>query len=126
MQFLRKIFGPKSGSMAVERPQDRTYDSPPVKTGEWSIIVDKNGDEVIDRPPGNNDFLMRPSVEYDFRGTIPKFDPTQYATEQERFGAATEHAMRAHKNEALLKKAMFLLSRRNERRRRGRHVRLRQ
>lgn len=117
MSILKRLFGSKNGLSAIERPQDIAGNAPPVKTGEWSIIVDKNGDEVTNRPPSNDDFLARPAIKYKFRGTIPKFNPNQYTDQNKRYGAAMEHSMRAHKNEALLKKAVFLLSQTDDGRR---------
>ncbi|NCO03463.1 MAG: hypothetical protein GW903_04655 [Alphaproteobacteria bacterium] len=106
-----------SAPAAAPRPQDRQFDGPPIPTGEWGLIVNKFGDPVIGRKPDGTDFIARYPLEYDYRGTIPAYDPHKYKTREERIAAGMAHAVRDHQNRTLLKKAVFLLSQTDDGRR---------
>lgn len=95
----------------------KTPNEPPVPTGEWSVIVDKQGNPLNERPAAIGDMLARRPVQYHYGGTIPGYKPDNSKSITENMAARTEYEMRSIENRALLDKAIFLLSQTDDGRR---------
>lgn len=89
--------------------------SAPMPSGEWSIIVDQNGDKVTTRQPVATDMLARPSVAVLFGGTLPKFEGT--GDRLKNLPGLIDYETRAQANKEYLDKAIFLLSQTDDGRR---------
>lgn len=107
---LKRIFRGTGAFAPADLPENRVFDEAPKPVPPYTRIVDKNGDEIVGRKPDGRDFLARPPVPFEYAGTIPKFNPNDYHSFQEKMGAAMEHAARASINKQNIEKAVFLLS----------------
>lgn len=109
MSIFSGIFGRSAG---IKPPKE-----PPVPTGEWRLIVDKQGNPVTDRTPAAGDMLARQPISYNYGGTIPGYKPDKSKSITENMAARTQYEMRSIENRALLDKAIFLLSQTDDGRR---------
>jgi len=107
MSWLKNIFGPSARKSYFPPP---TADGPPQPEGNWSIIVDENGDRVTDRPAAATDFIARRPVEYIDGGTEPAFKKDPRLSEPENAQNLVAYEIRSQKNKEHLQKAVFLLS----------------
>lgn len=107
---LKRIFSGTGALAPADLPENRVFDDAPKLSPPYSLIVDKNGDEIIGRKPNGGDFIARHPVDYDYAGTIPKFNPNDHHSLQDKMGAAMEYAARDYRNKQNLQKAVFLLS----------------
>ena len=114
---LRRVFWGTGARAPIDMPENRVFDEAPTPAYSYSRIVDKNGDEIIGRQPNGGDFLARAPVHYNYGGTIPKFNPADYPTLQDKMAAAMEYAARDYRNKQNIDKAVFLLSQTNDGRR---------
>lgn len=118
MSLIRKLFG--FAGQDNHLPPSRTYTTPPVPEGEWALIVDANGDEVVDRAPLATDFLARrPVVQLADMGgeTYPLYQYDRHKDRDENGAAYVAHLVRSRKNNEHLEKAIFLLSQTDDGRR---------
>ena len=115
--YLRKFFGGSARNPLLGRPENRVNASPPTPQGAWQLIVDSDGELVLNRPPTERDFLARRPVEYLYGGTIPKYDPKQGGSLTDKIAASMDNAVRDFRNKQLLDRAVFLLSQTDDGRR---------
>ncbi len=115
--YLRKFFGGSARNLLLGRPENRVNASPPAPQGAWQLIVDSDGELVLNRPPTERDFLARRPVEYLYGGTIPKYDPKQGGALTDKIAASMDNAVRDFRNKQLLDRAVFLLSQTDDGRR---------
>lgn len=88
--------------------------------GEWQLIVDAHGDEVVDRAPIASDFLARrPVVQLSQVGgeTYPPYQFDRHKDRNENGAAYIDHAIRSRRNLDHLEKAIFILSQTDDGRR---------
>jgi hypothetical protein len=114
--FSRNNYMPAPAILSdeYERP---VFPSPPAPSGEWSLIVDENGDKVTTRPPLPTDMVARPPVQYHFGGTLPKYEPVRSGDRQGNLPGLLDYEIRAQVNKEYLDKAVFLLSQTDDGRR---------
>lgn len=109
---LKRLFGLGEKHSTAAKPA-----SPPVPAGEWSIVVNTDGDPVTGRPPQPGDLLARPAIPYRYNGTIPVFEPSAHLTAAENMRARVDYEIRNAQNRTLIDKAVFLLSQTDDGRR---------
>lgn len=107
MGWLRNIFGQSARKNYFPPP---AADGPPQPEGNWSIIVDENGDRVTNRPPAATDFLARRPIDYIDGGTEPAFKKDPRLSEAQNTQNLVDYEIRSRKNHDHLQKAVFLLS----------------
>jgi hypothetical protein len=114
--FSRHNYMPAPAILSDEyqRPISAT---PPVPTGEWSLVVDENGDKVTTRAPLPTDLLARPPVQYHFGGTLPVYSPARSGDRAGNLPGLIDYETRAQVNKEYLDKAVFLLSQTDDGRR---------
>lgn len=78
------------------------------------IHVDRNGDQIVDREPGLDDFVARPAAPFRYGGTIPVYVPgeasSSMAEATKKCLERVEYEIRAQRNRILIEKAVFKLS----------------
>lgn len=107
--MIRGLFKSRS-RLSPSEPSVPMPRAAPEPQGEWRIIVDQEGLPVTNRPPQAGDMLARPPVAYNFKGTIPYFEPDARRNKIENIADRVDHDLKAHANQTLLDRAVFLLS----------------